>query len=286
MSSGMAIGINDPRYVELAGLTHPEQGRAIEIHAGQFDPSHNQTMYGTQWFKNPGNVHNGDGFFAYSDDNETADTQDRANAGMEDWQKALFAISLFAGGALGAGALGADAAVAGAAPGMSTSIGGGFGTGALGAGGTGASFGTAFSAANAAGAAGGAANAAAGDVGGINYETLPNSQVPQANAMGPDFSAGSGSLFGSSGNESLLGRAGNWAMNNPLRVIGLAQTASGLLGRGGNSGGSPPRDNYNPTSSYHGKGGQQPGQQPQQGHQGFYVNPITLAQLQRSYGAF
>lgn len=78
------------------------------------------------------------------------------------------------------------------------------------------------------------------------------------------------------GGSSLLGDAGQWAMNNPLRVLGMGQTVAGLLG--GNHGGSN-GSGYDATSNYKPKGGT--GTAPQSS---YYVNPYTLAQLQRSQG--
>jgi hypothetical protein len=82
------------------------------------------------------------------------------------------------------------------------------------------------------------------------------------------------------GSGGLLSQAGNYIANNPVRALGLAQTAYGLLG--GGSHGAPSNGGSNGGGS---KGGTGQGLTPGNGQsQQFYVNPYTLAQLQRSRG--
>lgn len=126
---------------------------------------------------------------------------------------------------------------------------------------------------------GGATGGSSGLLGGAEgLDLSPIAQTP-AGSITP-LQAGP---FDGLGSQGLLGQAGNYIANNPLRAFGLAQTAYGLLG-GGSHGAPTSGSNGSNGSSKGGTGqGLTPGNgQPQQ----FYQNPYTLAQLQRSRGGY
>lgn len=91
---------------------------------------------------------------------------------------------------------------------------------------------------------------------------------------------GAGAGGGSSG--GLFQQAGNWIAQNPLRAIGLLQSAGGLFGSHGGSAGSSGSGGSSGGSSKGGEGTAPPLNIPQPGN--YWVNPYTQAQLDRSYG--
>jgi hypothetical protein len=132
MGGAMSIQPGDPRYDELAAFTKPEQGRGITIGPG----TPRLEDHGIQIFNDPSRVYQGDGYHAYSGDNQTAQIQDHNDAGIgggDDKYNWLKGLGFVAGGAglataLGAGA-GAGAAAGDAGWGLSAGGDAGFGMG-------------------------------------------------------------------------------------------------------------------------------------------------------------
>jgi hypothetical protein len=127
-SQGITVNQFDPRFQDLvdSGTSGGDNSR-ISVVRGNFDPAHNVNAKGIQAWKDPSQIHQGEGYYTSPDSNETADSQ-ASGDGWSDWQWALFVAALGLGGyaAGGLGATGAD--VLAAAPGE------GFGTAGLGAG--------------------------------------------------------------------------------------------------------------------------------------------------------
>lgn len=186
--------------------------------------------------------------------------------------------TVFALAALGLGlptaaaALGADAGAASTAGMASTDAAESGGTLALNTAGTGV-----VPYEGAAGATGALGTAGANTADGLDLSHIPYTPDGQ---ITPLVNGPYDGLLGNLGQTTsgLLGQVGQYISDNPIRALGLAQTAYGLLGGG--------RGSSAAASSGGGsqKGGTGQGLSPGSVQQQFYVNPYTLAQLQRSRG--
>jgi hypothetical protein len=232
---------DDPRYAQFAPRLGGEAGRNVEIRGG--DPN---TMRG--YMVDPSRMVSGNGWYGYKEDNETPEYQHLDDENT-DWKTliAMAALPIAAGAATGAFAGGAaGGAGTGAAAGAGAG-GGGLdavaaaewfgGAGAANAPSAGLFGGAGAGAAGAAGAGGMDAISAAEWFGGPGAASNPSPGL-FGSAEGAAGAAAGGSSQGLLGQgQDLLGRAGNWAMNNPLRALSLANTGIGLLNRGGSNGG-------------------------------------------------
>jgi hypothetical protein len=250
VGSGMALAQSDPRYAALAQQLGVKNGGLLNL---GYSPQ--SIAVNSQNYVDPNAVLQGNNVFATAHSNETPKTQ-FAGGGLSDKEWAILAASLVGGAALYGANAGWGATDAGGGGAASGASGGGFG-----------------------------ANGTWTDI-----PTMDPVQAGTLNALGPDASqlattagasGGSSGLLGNlgSGASDLLGQAGTYIANNPLRALGLAQTAYGLLG-GGSHGPSH-------TSTTSGGGGSKGGSGtssfnlPQQQ---FYVNPYLQAQMNRGYG--
>lgn len=134
VGGALRIANDDPRYAQLAG-TKPEDGRPITIVGGSFDANSN-SYQGVQVVKDPSRVVQGDGWFAYSDDNLTAEIQDHNDVGFggsgdDKWDWVKGAVFMATAGAAGGAFAGAGAAGGGA--GFTAGGSAGIGAGASGA---------------------------------------------------------------------------------------------------------------------------------------------------------
>jgi hypothetical protein len=137
--------------------------------------------------------------------------------------------------------------------------------------------------AGASGAATGASGASGGaSGGGFDFAQIPALEPTTVGSLGPAFQPAGGGVLSNllNGNfgEAATG-AGQWAMNNPLRVAGLLQTGYGLLNKPQEN---KPYEARNLGSSKGGGGTNTGGLNQSPGN--YWVNPYTLAQLQRTYG--
>lgn len=222
VGGSISIDRGDPRYERLARMVGGEPGRTITLVGGN-------TPEGVDASR----VKRGEGFFAYSEDMRTPESQ--AQDSFSDAQRAaalLFPVAAGMGinAAYGAGALGGAGAEAAGAGGLSLS---GSGTAGIGAG---ASGGAAFTGAEF--GAGGLAGLGASSGGGAGGASIP-ADLPLSSGAG----SGAGSALDaapairpqtSGGLLNNLGGAGNVARG----VLGLASLGAAGSG-GGNSNGQP-----------------------------------------------
>lgn len=247
-----AINPWDPRYAELQRTTGGSGKDAIMVAGGPFQ-THGSTARdnGMQIYNDPSKVYQGDGVRAFLGSNLTPEITAAGDDGLSDKQWGLLAATLFGGAALAGGALGGAAS---AGP-MSTSVGGGFGTGALGSGGTGAAFSGAGGAYGAAGAGLGSGSGASG----LNFEPMQPLQPTNVGNLGPDFQANSGLLGGGStpsGGFNGLGEGGL----DPNTLGGQGGMGVGQNGIGPGSYGDILQGTMNNPSSLIARGGDLAGQ--------------------------
>jgi hypothetical protein len=294
VGSGLAIAKTDPRYADLAKQMGVTDGGLLNL---AYAPQ--SIAVNGQNYVDPSKVVTDGSVYGTAHSNETPKTQ-FAGGGLSDKEWALLATSLIGGGALGAfdglGAAGGTGTGAGVEGGF-TGYGDIAASGAAPGGAAGSVAGlpdSYWSQVADSGQVGtdGAVDGGdgllsnSGGYGGLDPETASGQYggmgVAQ-NGIGPgswqDILQGTisnpGSLAGRAGD--LLGQAGTWALNNPLRAAGLAQTAYGLLGGHRSTGGS--------SSSSSSKGGSgTPGAPMKVNGPQYYVNPYIAAQIQRGYG--
>jgi hypothetical protein len=250
MGGMLSLNPGDSRYNDFAATTKPELGRAINIVPGQGLDSYQ----GVNIFNDPSRVQQGDGWHAYSADNQTAQSQDQNDSGIgggDDKYNWLKGLAFVGGGAAAANGLMGAGAAADAAPGAFdfslmnpvtspeiAQVGADFVPGSAAGGGSGGLLG---------GGADTGGGFGLGDGGGIDPETWAGNggMGVSQNGIGPG--SWQNIVQGSINNPgSLVGRAGNaasslgsWALKNPLQAYGAVQTLGGMLGgRGSNGGGS------------------------------------------------
>jgi hypothetical protein len=246
IGGGTALGSDDSRWADLAsqlGIKDTSGPDGTVMIYGGNKPSNPTGLV------DPSRVVSGDGSYAFAHSNFTPQAE-FAGGGMSDKMWALSALGLVGGGAALGGAMGWGGA---AADGASASLPESYWSTLADSGQV-------------------ATDAA---VGGAPVTDL--SVAAQTGAPVVDHSvAASSGLFGNSG--GLLSQAGNWIASNPLKAIGLAQTAYGLLGGHGTAGGS----SSNGSGSKGGSGVAGPAMKV--GTPQYYVNPYIAAQIQRGYG--
>lgn len=269
---GLTVNSSDPRYSQLS----PQFGGGNSALQFSFDPNGNGLRSEpVQRFSDPNLVHTQGGVTGYSVGNETPgwfNYVNQQNKMTPAEMAMIFGPILGAAAYAGGTALGAFGDAGGTA-GTTAGTAGAIDTGDLGA-----------LAPSGFGGTGGTAGAVSGgtSLGALGINDAPMATdftTGTATSMVPASSAFAGTPYAGlldGGVSGLLSHAGTWAMNNPLRAIGLAQTAYGLLGGGshgsssGGGGGS--------------KGGSGGSGTPFSTQQQFYTNPYLAAQIQRGYG--
>lgn len=114
VGGGIGIGADDSRYADLASRTGAEPGRAVRITAPI-----GQSERGSQWWTDPSRVIDGEGWSAYSDNNQSPASQARGEAGgLSERQWIALAAMVASMGALPPGVFaGGETAGAAATPG-------------------------------------------------------------------------------------------------------------------------------------------------------------------------